>query len=155
MPVEIRTADSADAEAISTLLDASFVEFKHLYTPQAYRSSTPTSDEVRARLTEGTIWTAHLQGTIVGTVSVLPAGDELFVRSLAVHPTARGRGVAKSLLRVVESLATAQRFRRLTLTTTPFLLDAIGLYERAGFHLSGEESAPHGTRLLTMRKDLA
>ena len=80
----------------------------------------------------------------------------MYVRGMAVLPTARGDGIARMLLEHVESYAVAHRFKSLFLSTTPFLDSAIALYERFGFMRNGD--GPHdlyGTPLFTMRKQLS
>jgi len=72
---------------------------------------------------------------------------------MAVVPSARGQGIGKILLEEVETFARAGGFRRMVLSTTPFLDDAIRLYERFGFKRTADE--PHdlaGTPLFTMEK---
>jgi ribosomal protein S18 acetylase RimI-like enzyme len=97
---------------------------------------------------------AERNGRVVGTVSAVPRGGELYIRSMAVRPAARGEGIATHLLQAVESFAIARQYRRVVLTTTPFLTAALQLYEREGFRLTGERSDLHGTPLLTMAKEL-
>src|SRR5207244_10485332 len=103
---------------------------------------------------EGPVWVAERDGRVVGTVAAVPRNGELYIRSMAVRPAARGEGIAARLLQVVESFATARQYRRLVLTSTPFLTAALQLYEREGFRLTGERSDLHGTPLLTMAKEL-
>ncbi|MGQ0642966.1 MAG: GNAT family N-acetyltransferase [Gemmatimonadaceae bacterium] len=73
---------------------------------------------------------------------------------MAVRPNAQARGLGVRLLHIVEAFASVHQFRRLVLSTTPVLLRAIELYERHGFRQNGEESSLHGTRLLTMVKEM-
>ncbi len=55
----------------------------------------------------------------------------------------------------VENVASEHGFRRLFLSTTPFLTSAIRLYERWGFQRSDEGPHDlHGTPLFTMVKIL-
>jgi ribosomal protein S18 acetylase RimI-like enzyme len=91
---------------------------------------------------------------VLGTVSVVPQGRGLYIRSMAVHPTARGRGIARRLLLAIEEFARGEGYGQLVLTTTPFLAAAIALYEGAGFRLTGERGDLYGTPLLWMAKDL-
>jgi GNAT superfamily N-acetyltransferase len=150
----IRLADKNDAEAICAILRAAFAEFKTLYTPSAFSATTPTADHVTERFAEGPIWIAKIADAIVGTVSAMPKGTELYIRSMAVLPSARGSGIGTRLLSVVEAFAAAHRYRRLLLNTTPFLLAAAQLYERHGFRYTGEQPDLFGTKLLTMEKDV-
>jgi len=72
---------------------------------------------------------------------------------MAVVPSARGQGIGKMLLAEVESFARAGGFKRMLLSTTPSLDDAIRLYQRFGFKRIDE--GPHdlaGTPLFTMEK---
>lgn len=154
--VETRRASVADAESVASVLEAAFREFEPLYTRDAFRATTPAAEQVRRRLDEGPVWVAEQHGMIVGTVSAIAAGDGLYVRSMAVHPVARGKGVGTHLLAAAEGFATAHHYRRLVLSTTPFLAAAIRLYEQAGFRRTDE--GPHdlfGTPLTTMVKELA
>jgi putative acetyltransferase len=150
----IRLAEKNDAEAISTMLRAAFAEFKTLYTPSAFSATTPTVDQIAERFAEGPIWIAKVADAIVGTVSAVPKGTELYIRSMAVLPRARGSGIGTRLLNVVEAFAAAHRYRRLLLNTTPFLRAAARLYERHGFRYTGEQPDLFGTKLLTMAKDV-
>ena len=150
----LRSADASDASAISATLREAFAEFEALYTPAAFRATTPTTDQIRTRMAEGPVWVAERDGRVVGTVAAVPRNGELYIRSMAVRPAVRGEGIAARLLQAVESFATARQYRRLVLTTTPFLTAALQLYEREGFRLTGERSDLHGTPLLTMAKEL-
>ena len=79
----------------------------------------------------------------------------MYVRSLAVSPASRGRGAARELMRQLELFAVSAGATRLFLSTTPFLFDAIRLYEGLCYRRTGEP--PHelaGTPLFTMEKAL-
>ena len=89
----------------------------------------------------------------MGTISAIPKSAGLYIRSMAVLPSSRGHGIGQLLLQAVEQFAIAQSFRRMFLSTTPFLAAAIRLYDQFGFQRSNEE--PHelfGTSLFTMIK---
>jgi len=153
--VEIKRATLEDVEAIALVLHESFAEFESLYTPAAFAATTPTSDQIRQRWSEGPVWVALQHGIMVGTVSAVPKPTGLYVRSMAVCPPARGQGVAGGLLKEVESVAIHDRHKRLFLSTTPFLTEAIHLYERFGFQRSDEGPQDlFGTPLFTMIKPL-
>lgn len=151
----IRLATRSDSQAIARVLERSFAPFETQYTAEAYSATTPEAGVIRARFDEGPIWVAEAEMRLVGTASALPRGDRLYVRSMAVVPEARGGGYARQLLAAVEEYAHEHAVRALVLCTTPFLHDAIRLYDRAGFRRTGE--GPHdlfGTPLFTMEKEL-
>ena len=151
--LRIRLADPADLPLIHQLLLAAFREYRSSYTDDGFAATTPTIEQLASRLEEGPIWVAENNGVLLGTVSVVSRGDELYIRGMAVLPEARGRRLGESLLQVVEGFGRSHK--RLTLSTTPFLFHAIKLYERFGFKRTGD--GPHdllGTPLFTMVKEL-
>ena len=104
---------------------------------------------------EGPIWIALLDQVVVGTASAVLRGEELYIRGMAVLPSSRGLHLGELLLNQAEDFALAHNWKRLILSTTPFLLRAIRLYEQAGFKHVAE--GPHelfGTPLFTMVKEL-
>ena len=151
--IEMRLAEAADTPAIASLLSESFAEYRPLYTPEGYAATSITPEAVAHRIEEGPVWVAVCDGIIVGTVSVVPKGESLYLRGMAVLPTARGQRIGELLLAHIEKFAATGTFRRLFLSTTPFLDRAIQLYEHFGFRRTGE--GPHElfeTPLFTMEK---
>ncbi len=153
--VTIRHATLEDLPSVSSLMHESFIEYRPSYTEEAFAATTPGSDELAKRMAEGPMWVATQDDVLVGTVSALPLGDEFYIHGMAVLPEVRGLGLGELLLKTVEDCAHAQGYKRLTLSTTPFLLRAIRLYERFGFQRISD--GPHelfGTPLFTMTKAL-
>jgi GNAT superfamily N-acetyltransferase len=153
---QIRMAVPEDAARIAAALRRSFAEYESLYTPAAFAATVPTPEQILRRMGEGPVWVAVENGTVVGTVAAVPRVGGLYVRGMAVDPAARGRGTGRALLERVEEFALANGFGRLLLSTTPFLLSAIRLYEKHGFRR--DDAGPHdllGTLLFTMVKDLS
>ncbi len=151
--LHIRMSFADEVEAIASVLYQSFVEYEALYTPTAFAATTPTADQLQKRWSEGPVWVAVQNDAIVGTVSAVPKGEAVYVRSMAVLPTGRGQRVGATLLQQVERFAHERGCRRLFLSTTPFLNRAIRLYEEFGFRQS--DDGPHelfGTPLFTMEK---
>jgi GNAT superfamily N-acetyltransferase len=152
---EIRLATPSDAPFLAAVLYQAFAEYALLYTPQAFAATTPPSEQIARRMSEGPIWVAVRDGTIIGTVAAPPRGKELYVRSMAVLPDARGHRIGALLLTALENFAGTHGYERLCLSTTPFLPRAIRLYERWGFRRSS--AGPRdlfGTALFTLVKDL-
>jgi ribosomal protein S18 acetylase RimI-like enzyme len=154
--VRIRRATAADAPAVAEVLRQAFVEFEAQYTPAGFAATTPDSRRVSERIDEGPVWVALWNERIAGTASaVRKAENSIYVRGVAVVPSARGRGIAESLMKEIERFASCSGCRRLFLTTTPFLNSAIRLYERFGFtRVPDGEDDLFGTPLLTMAKQL-
>jgi GNAT superfamily N-acetyltransferase len=153
--MKIRLAASSDASAVANLIFQSFLEYKSSYTDEAFAATCPSSIEVENRMSEGPIWIAIEDETVVGTVSGVPVGSALLVRSLAVLPSERGQGTGELLLDQVENYAYENGYMRLVLSTTPFLTHAIRLYEQCGFQRSSEgPNHRFGTPIFTMVKDL-
>lgn len=133
--VQIKIASPDEAGEIAALLREAFAEFETLYTPGAFAATVPDAEAIRRRFDEeeGVIWTALKNKKIVGTVSTVVDGEKLYVRSMAVSPSAQGAGVGRRLLEAVERFAIENQFEKLFLYTTLFLTSAIRLYEQNGF----------------------
>ncbi len=153
--MKIRLAASSDASAVANLIFQSFLEYKSSYTDEAFAATCPSSIELENRMSEGPIWMAIEDETVVGTVSGVPVGSALLVRSLAVLPSERGQGTGALLLDQAENYAYENGYTRLVLSTTPFLTPAIRLYEQFGFRRSSEGPSDRlGTPIFTMVKEL-
>ncbi|HJZ81517.1 MAG TPA: GNAT family N-acetyltransferase [Pyrinomonadaceae bacterium] len=151
--IVIRKAVADDAPAIVSLLYESFLEYRALYTVAGYAATAITRAEVIDRMREGPVFVITMDGTIVGTVAIVQKGDSLYVRGMAVHPSARGRRIGDRLLTYVEDFAVSHEIGRLFLSTTPFLSRAIRLYERFGFRRIDEGPQDlFGTPLFTLEK---
>jgi len=154
--VIVRAASPDDADAIASLLRASFAEFESLYTPEAFAATTPEAPAIRARFKEGPIWVAVDRTLVIGSVSALPTPDGVYLRSMAVQPTSRRQGIAKRLIDRVEAFAIEQSRGRVYLSTTPFLARAIRAYEHAGFRRTNRgPNDLFGTPLFSMEKDVS
>jgi GNAT superfamily N-acetyltransferase len=152
----IRAASQADAEVIADILFDSFIEYEPLYTPEGFAATALDSRGVTARLGEGPVWLALCDNRFVGTMSVVLKDKAVYVRGMAVLPVVRGQGIGRLLLEHAEKYARAKGCNRLLLSTTPFLTEAIQLYERSGFVRT--EDGPHdlfGTPLFTLEKTLS
>jgi putative acetyltransferase len=80
---------------------------------------------------------ARLDGLAVGCGGVAICDDYAEVKRMYTRPRARGRGIAKALLRRIEQEARAAGKIVLRLETGTNQQEAIGLYERMGFRPRG------------------
>lgn len=155
-PAQIRLATPADALGIATVLAWAFEVYRDLYTPDAYSATTPDSNVIIKRWAEGPVWVAIKENNVVGTVAAVPKNEGLYIRSMAVLPAERGNGIGVRLLETVEQFARERHFKCMFLSTTPFLLAAIRLYDTFGFQRREEiPGGLFGTPLFRMEKELA
>lgn len=151
--IAIRRADVQDAPAISILLAAAFAAYQPRYTAGGYAATVISSQSVISRIEEGPVWVAALGKSVMGTISVVPRGEALYIRGMAVLPSAHGQGIGKMLLATVEKFALSHGVSLLLLSTTPFLDRAIRLYQNFGFRRTAEGPHDlHGTPLFSMEK---
>ncbi len=99
---------------------------------------------------------------LVGSIGLEVAGDAGLLRSLAVQPAYRGRGIAEALCGRLEAHARAQGVRQLYLLTTT----AEGYFRKRGYVSTPRTGAPAGLQstrefrsicpstAVCMRKDL-
>lgn len=155
--IEIRRASPGDSAAIAAVLHDAFAEYKDLYTEGGFAATTPNEEEVLRRMQEGPVWIALRDSAVMGTVAaVLQSASSVYIRGMAVLPTARGTGAGTALLRCVEAWSASQECTRLFLSTTPFLFSAIRLYETVGFRRTNDDVHDlFGTPLFTMEKTIS
>ena len=153
--IEIRLSESSEAEHVAAVLRESFAEYEALYSPQGFAATTPTIEQVLNRFKEGPVWVAVIGGHIVGTVSAVLHAEHLYIRGMAVLPMARGKRAGDLLLEEIERFAALSNQSCLVLSTTPFLIPAIRLYQRHGFRRTDEGVQDlFGTPLFTMQKTI-
>ena len=153
--MKIRLAEKEDAQEIATLLYNSFIEIKPDYTPGGFEATVLDPGKVAARMEDGPVWVAVHNGEIIGTVSVVIKPRGLHMRGMAVDPQSRGKHVGRKLLETVEAFAIHSACDRIYLSTAPYLLNAIMLYEKFGFQRIDESPYDlYGTPLFSMEKKL-
>jgi ribosomal protein S18 acetylase RimI-like enzyme len=141
MPIQVRSADLADAHdaaAVLALLDA--------YASDPRGGGQPLPDQVRARLLPGLqahptsrVWLAFDDvrpvGVCVGFLgfSTFMGLPLLNIHDLAVLPDQRGKGVGHALLGAAQAAAQAAGCCKLTLEVQEDNTPARRLYQRFGF----------------------
>ena len=152
---EIRRAVPEDAPEIAKLLYESFVAFEPLYTVGGFKATALAAPQVLERMQEGPVWVALHDSQVLGTVAIVVKRKSAYIRGMAVLPSARGTGMGSALLQHAEKWAIDKQCVRLFLSTTPFLSEAVRLYETFGFRRTDE--GPNdllGTPLFTMEKTI-
>jgi amino-acid N-acetyltransferase len=121
----LRAADIDDHAAVIALLE---------------RCGLPTADVEPASLANFIV--VEEGGQLVGTIGLERRGDDGLLRSLAVDPYWRGRGIATALVDAIEQLARASGLHSLWLLTTT----APEYFSARGFKPAARESAPQQIR---------
>ncbi|MBA3908274.1 MAG: PadR family transcriptional regulator [Rhodobacter sp.] len=130
----IRDADPDDPAALSCLsayyriLLDTFASF----TPEML--PLPLPEAARYRSPDGAFLVAWSDDLPVGCVSLRPLEPGVGeVKRLWVHPIARGQGLARRLMRAIETRARELGMTRLQLDTNTGLSDAVALYRSDGW----------------------
>jgi ribosomal protein S18 acetylase RimI-like enzyme len=137
--VSIRLAGPGDVERIADLTVRAYVAEGLLSSDDRY------VDELRAvaaRLGLAEVWVAVFDGSVVGAVTFCPPGSayrelaadgEGEFRMLAVDPSARGRGAARSLVQRCIDRCTELGLDELVICSMPTMTPAHRLYYSLGF----------------------
>lgn len=153
--MNVRLAIPDEAAVVSQILQDDFADYESLYTPLAFAATTPSAQQIIDRWNEGPVWVAIRDCDLLGTIAAVPTGENVCIRSMAIRPRGQGFGLGRLLLEQVERFANENGFRQMRLSTTPFLLRAIRLYEQFGF--TRTDDGPFdlfGTPLFTMMKNI-
>ncbi len=95
-------------------------------------------------------------GAALGCCAVVVTPEFGELKRMYVKPEARGKGVAKKLLDLLEEHAASHGCTQLTLETGPYQEPALALYERYGYKRCGPYgSYPDDPFSIFMRKPLA
>ena len=137
--MELRRAAVDDLAGVGELTVAAYAEFTR---GPADGYVTELRDAGR-RFLEAELWVAVEDGRLLGTVTCCPPGSpwrevatndaEGEFRMLAVHPSARGRGVGTALIALCEERARCQGATRVVLSSLPGMAQAHRLYAVAGY----------------------
>jgi ribosomal protein S18 acetylase RimI-like enzyme len=108
--------------------------------PQLSRSAAPPGQaelEAIAASPADTVLLARSAGVIVGTMTLvmfpLPSGLRAWIEDVVVDESARGQGIAETMMRKALGLAREAGARTVDLTSRPSRAAAGRLYERLGF----------------------
>jgi len=130
--MEIRQADTDDAEALHAVVQGAFEEYRGALAV-SLSALDETMEDVRRAISAGRVLVA-LEGTeAMGTVRYDLKPDCLYVGRLAVLPAHRKHGVGAALMAYVERLAPTLGRTRIQLATRESLPGNLRFYERLGY----------------------
>jgi ribosomal protein S18 acetylase RimI-like enzyme len=120
--------------------------------PQYQQEITFTAAQWRRRLREHAQFAALIGDRPVGLIGAqLENAETVYVYSLWLDPTARGQGLARSLVAAAVDWARDRRARTVTLRVAGDNAVARGVYESLGFILEASENpSPRGELAMTL-----
>jgi putative acetyltransferase len=145
----IRDAVRADAPAIKHVVFTVLQEYG--LAPDPGGTDADLTDVEAAYWDKGGMFVVveAAGGGVVGTAGLMPEGpEEVELRKMYLLPEVRGRGLGRELLRRCIAFAQENGYRQIRLETNRVLVEAVRLYERAGFR-------PVASRGLSPRCDRA
>ncbi|HXG77122.1 MAG TPA: GNAT family N-acetyltransferase [Gaiellaceae bacterium] len=146
--IHLRDARRDELDRLSQLLEETYREFQAHFTDDLWPAYVGEIADVRSRLGDSELIVAELEGRLVGTVGFYPEASRsalerwpagwAAIRTLAVLPDARRRGVGGALARECVRRARERNAVAVGLHTNPFMASANRLYERLGFRRAPE-----------------
>ncbi|MFD5132755.1 GNAT family N-acetyltransferase [Streptomyces olindensis] len=126
---EIRPAGAADVPAVADVIDAAF----RPYVERIGRVPQPMEEDHAANVAAGRVFVTG--DPVLGLVVVEAFEGHLFLDTIAVHPTAHGRGVGRRLLRFVDAHARALGLSEVRLYTNALMWENQRIYPKYGYEL--------------------
>jgi N-acetylglutamate synthase-like GNAT family acetyltransferase len=102
------------------------------------------------------IWIVEKDAKVAGSIAIVEAStDEAQLRWLLLHPSLRGQGIGRILIKKAVGFCRESHYSRVFLWTEGALTAAARLYESAGFQLTEENTHElWGTIVTEQRYDL-
>ena len=143
----IRDAVPADYPAIRDVIAAAYGQYRYLIARGVFEPYLADLLDVERHAHHGRWFIVENDGQVRGAVAFYPdASVQGFglpprwagARALAIHPAARGRGIARALLATCERLARDSGAPAFAFHTASFMTSAIALYERLPYRRAPE-----------------
>lgn len=131
---QLREATDADLASVVDLIRAAFAEYEDRLDPPS-SAQRRTIESTRQELAEGNALVATVEQQLVGCVLYFPKPDYMYLARLAVLPTYRGHGIARSLIAAVEERARAAGLHGVELSVRLQLAELRAAYERLGYRV--------------------
>jgi ribosomal protein S18 acetylase RimI-like enzyme len=145
---KLRDARPEELDEVGRLLAVVYGSFRPHLPPEVWPAYIGEIVDVRARLADSELVVAADAGRLVGTVAFFPDASRsalerwpegwASIRTLAVIPEARGRGVGEALALECVRRARERGVSTVGLHTHPSMVSATRLYERLGFRRAPE-----------------
>jgi GNAT superfamily N-acetyltransferase len=143
----VRDAEPADYPAIRRVVIAAYAQYARLIPAEVFAPYLADLLDLETHARHGRLFVVEVAEQINGFAAFYPDATVQGVgwplgwasgRALAVHPAARGLGVARALLATAERLAREAGAPVFAFHTSTFMTSAIALYEQLGFRRAPE-----------------
>jgi predicted nicotinamide N-methyase/ribosomal protein S18 acetylase RimI-like enzyme/tetratricopeptide (TPR) repeat protein len=152
----VRDAVPADYPAIREVVIAAYRQYADLIPPDVFSPYLADLLDLDRHAHHGRLFVVEVDGLVRASGSFYPDASVQGLgwppgwasgRALAVHPDARGLGVARALIATCERLAREAGVPVFAFHTASFMTKAIALYDRLGFSRAPESTStwPRGT----------
>jgi len=152
----LRTATIGDAASIAATIAAAFAQYRGKLVPEsgAFRE---TAEGIAVELARGaSAIVAERDGKVLGCVLVEEMEGDLYFGRLSVLPSARGLGLARTLVAAVEAEARRRGLAGVRLGVRIVLTENQRLFASLGYRETSREAHPGFDRptSINMRKPL-
>ena len=131
----IRLARGGDAAAVARCVRSAYSK----YVERIGKEPAPMREDYASVIEAGEVYVLADGDALVGTITMRPERDHLFVGSLAVSPGAQGRGLGRRLMDFAASETAAANLPEIRLYTNEKMWENLAFYERLGFHETHRE----------------
>jgi DNA-binding MarR family transcriptional regulator/GNAT superfamily N-acetyltransferase len=140
-PLQIRNYEAAYAPAFYEL---NIEWLRSFFYVEPYDEEVLSNPQKYILDQGGSIFFAQLEGTIVGTVALMPRGEEMELSKMAVSPKHRGHKIGQQLMQHCIDFARDQGLEKLILYSNRTLENAIYIYKKYGFvEIPVEANSPY------------
>jgi predicted N-acetyltransferase YhbS len=157
---QVRDAGVEDLDQVSLLIRDAYQEYQANFSPEVWERYAQDIMDVRSRLDTSELIVAENSVRLVGAVTFYPnsfpsdhggwPAGWTGIRLLAVHPDARGMGIARVLMDECLLRSRLRSATALGLHTTELMGIARGMYARMGFVRVPEYDFQAGPEMVVM-----
>lgn len=145
-----RLAAATDAGTVATLTDRAYEQ----YVSRLGFEPKPMITDHHGWIEDGNVWVIEDDGTLCGSIVLLPEGEELLIYSVAVDPDRQGQGYGGVLMGFAEDHARVLGLTGLVLYTNERMIENIRFYEKLGYerYARQQHENHHNSWIIFMRK---
>ena len=145
----LRPATREDTANVTALVNAAYSH----YVEQIGMMPRPMTDDYAQVINNYHVTLAESSQTLVGVIVLTVTDEGFLIDNVAVHPSARGKGLGKALLAFAEAEAPRAGFDSIYLYTHEKMTENIALYSKIGY-VEYDRRSQGGFSLVYMRKQL-